>query len=177
MDCARTVLANPGATPLPWARATCGPSSSVPSVRTHSPVCQIQGIFHCTAHPGPYRAPVAPRSALPAITRTMADASEQQIGQHHGINEPRAADSKPHGPCGLHGLVRPTVVFARGTEFKIFGSRDAATIRAGTVSLLANPQFSIQRSVVGAQFCLRRKSVLRFRPPSILAADFAASGS
>jgi hypothetical protein len=36
---------------------------------------------------GPYRAPVAPRSALPGITRTMAYASEQQIGQHYGINE------------------------------------------------------------------------------------------
>jgi hypothetical protein len=57
---------------------------------------------------------------------------------------------------------------SRPAAFKIFGSRDAATIRAGTVSLVANPQFSIQRSVIGAQFCLRRKSVLRFRPPSIV---------
>ncbi len=39
-------------------------------------------------------------------------ASEQQTGQHSGINESRAADSKPHGQCWLRGLVRPTVVFA-----------------------------------------------------------------
>jgi hypothetical protein len=166
MDCARTVLANPGATPLPWAGLPAAPPPPRPASARTPPSADTR--HNGTALPGPYRASVAPRSALPGITRTMADASEQQIGQHHGINEPRAADSKPHGPCGLHGLVRPTVVFARGTEFKIFGSRDAATIRAGTVSLLANPQFSIQRSVVSAQFCLRRKRVLRFRTPSIV---------
>ncbi len=42
-------------------------------------------------------------------------AGGQQTGQHSGINEPRAADRKPHGPCGLRGLVRQTVVFVRGT--------------------------------------------------------------
>ncbi len=67
--------------------------------------------------------PPLPRPAL-GSARNHADhappfdaASEQQTGQHYGINEPRAADSKPHGPCGLRDLVRPTMVFARGTEF------------------------------------------------------------
>jgi hypothetical protein len=69
----------------------------------------------------PYRAPVAPRSALPGFTRIMTPRSIRQAnktGQHNGINEPRAADSKSHGPCGLRGLLQPTVIFARCTELR-----------------------------------------------------------
>ena len=63
-----------------------------------------------------------PRTGGPALGSALihADpfdaASGQQTGQHSGINESRAADRKPYGPCGLRDLVRPTVVFARGTE-------------------------------------------------------------
>ncbi len=64
-------------------------------------------------------------------------------------------------PCGREA-VHPTAEARHSLQ------QNAATIRAGTVSLVANPQFSIQGSVIGAQFCLRRKSVLRFRPPSIV---------
>jgi hypothetical protein len=37
-----------------------------------------------------------------------------------------------------------------------------STARVGTVSLLANPQFSIQIFVVVPQFCLRRKTDILF---------------
>jgi hypothetical protein len=63
-------------------------------------------------------------------------ASGQQTGQHSGINEcctlrnneSRAADRKPHGPCGLRGLVRLTVVFAHRIA-AAFAAR--ATLRRG----------------------------------------------
>jgi hypothetical protein len=66
-----------------------------------------------------------PRTGGPALgsARIHADhgppiRQANKTGQHNGIHEPRAADSKPHGPCGLRGLVRPTMVFVRCTELR-----------------------------------------------------------
>ena len=86
-----------------------------------------------------------PRTGGPALGSALihADhgppfdaASGQQTGQHSGINEcctlrnneSRAADRKPHGPCGLRGLVRLTVVFAHRIA-AAFAAR--ATLRRG----------------------------------------------
>ncbi len=78
-----------------------------------------------------------PRTGGPALGSALihADygppfdaASGQQTGQLSGINKSRAADRKPHGPCGLRGLVRPTVVFAH-TIAAAFAAR--ASLRRG----------------------------------------------
>jgi hypothetical protein len=84
---------------------------------------------------GPYRPPLAPRSVLPGFTRTMAPRSIRQAsktGQHNGINEPKAAESKPHGPCGSRAVYRG--IRARHRIAAAFVARASLPLGAGAES-------------------------------------------
>jgi hypothetical protein len=67
-----------------------------------------------------------PRSGGPALGSARIhedhgppfDTASEQDRPTQRNNQAQAPDSKPHGQCGLRGLVRSTVVFARCTELR-----------------------------------------------------------